>query len=208
MMNKNETELSVLIADDHQLVRETLAVFMRMQPGLAVTTADSLHNALDCIAEAGGFDVVLLDVNMSGMTGIPSIRRTIAANPGGAVVVFSGNVGCDFVSEAISAGARGFIPKTLPSKSLIAAIRFIAAGETFLPLSFMAERQEEEPGPLSQLSPQEQRVLGKLREGLMNKEIARELGLSEMTIKMHVRSICSKLGARNRTHAVMIALSL
>jgi DNA-binding NarL/FixJ family response regulator len=174
-------EMSLLIADDHLLVRETLTHFLASEPGLVVDTAGSLPEALARIAARGGFDVVLLDVMISG-----AVRRA-------------------FVDEAIALGARGFIPKNLPTRSLIHALRFVAAGNVFRPATHMAEEQQDFPAALRHLSPQEGRVLLLLCEGKSNKEIARVMTLSEVTIKTHMRAICTKLEARNRTHAAMIA---
>jgi len=198
-------ELSLLIADDHLLVRETLANFLAADPDLVVETAASLPEALDRIAARGRFDVVLLDVMMPGMGGLEGVVRAVAANTGGAVVVFSGAVRRAFVDEAILLGARGFIPKNLPTKSLIHALRFVAAGNVFRPAAHMVQEQRDFPAELRHLSPQEGRVLLLLCEGKSNKEIARAMALSEVTIKTHMRAICAKLQARNRTHAAMIA---
>lgn len=200
-----DKNLSVLIADDHQLVRDTLAHYLAAQPDIAVTTVDSLDRALSEISGHGAFDVVLLDASMPGMRGVSSVDEVVTANTGGAVVVFSGNVSREYVTAAISHGAMGFIPKTLPSRSLVSTIRLIASGEVFVPSSFLAENDEDESDVLANLSSQERIVLMRVCEGDTNKEIAREMNLSEVTIKMYMRSICSKLGAKNRTHAAIIA---
>lgn len=197
--------LNVLIADDHQLIREMVEMYLRSQPDISVALADSLASTLEACQAAGGFDVVMLDLAMPGMAGLSGVEKVIAANGGKPVVLFSGNASRETVNQAIGLGAKGFIPKTLPAKSLTNAIRFVAAGETFLPMSYL---MEDEPSPEQQgwnLSAQETRVLKKLCEGKTNKEIAREMELSEVTIKMYMRSICSRLGAKNRTHAAMIA---
>ena len=198
-------QLSVLIADDHQLVRDTIAHYLASEPGVDVALAVSLPEALSGIAERGGFDIVLLDVLMPGMDGLSGVDRAIAANPDGAVVLMSGAARRGYINEAIARGARGFIPKTLPARGLIHALRLIAAGRVYLPVALMAEETADLPEPLRHLTPQEGRVLRRLCEGMTNKEIARELHLGEVTIKTHMRALCSKLGARNRTHAAMIA---
>lgn len=198
---------SVLIADDHQLVRDTLAHYLTADPAFRVAVADSLPEALARIAAQGVFDLVLLDVTMPGMDGLEGVDRAVRANAGGAVVLLSGNVRQGFVTEAIGRGARGFIPKTLPARALIEALRQVLSGRVYLPVAFHAGT-EILPGPLGDLTPQEMRVLRRLCEGKTNKEIARDMELTEVTIKTHMRAICSKLGARNRTHAAMIANQL
>ncbi|MFN3937637.1 MAG: response regulator [Gemmobacter sp.] len=199
------SDLTLLIADDHLLVRETLAHFLAAESGIAVSMAESLPETLEAIAARGGFDLVLLDVMMPGMGGLAGVERAIAANGGGAVVIFSGNVRRAFVEDALKLGARGFIPKTLPARSLIHALRHVAGGKTYLPVSYMAEDPDELPDGLRHLSPQEGRVLMRLCQGMSNKEIARQMSLSEVTVKTHMRAICNKLAAKNRTHAAMIA---
>ena len=206
-MNDSNTDggLSVLIADDHQLIREMVEMYLRSQPDIEVSLADSLASTLAACSERSGFDVIMLDLAMPGMAGLTGVEKVIEANHGKPVVLFSGNASRETVNQAIAMGAKGYIPKTLPAKSLTNAIRFVAAGETFLPMSYV---MDDQPTPEQQgwnLSAQETRVLKKLCEGKTNKEIAREMELSEVTIKMYMRSICSRLGAKNRTHAAMIA---
>lgn len=194
--------LSVLIVDDHQLVRETVALFLRSQQ-LKVSEATSVADGLAHIAAHGGFDVVLLDYGMPDMNGLDGMVEILKANQPGATVLFSGNIGRDIVVRSIQLGAHGFIPKSLPAKSLANAIRFIASGEVYLPSDYAVSPPE--PEQKGSLSSQERRVLAGVCDGKTNKEIGREMDLSEVTIKMHLRSICRKLNAKNRTQAAMIA---
>lgn len=197
--------LTVLIADDHQLVRDAVAHYLDAESGARVSVAESLAEALAAMRAAGGFDLVLLDVAMPGMAGLVSVEQAVAANPRGAVVLFSGSVRRGIVTDAVARGARGFIPKSLPARALVHALRLVAEGRVYLPVSFMAGETGDLPEPLRHLTPQEGRVLRRLCEGKTNKEIAREMDLSEVTIKTHMRTLCAKLGAKNRTHAAMIA---
>ena len=198
------TALSVLIADDHLLVRETLVHFLSREPGFHVTTAGSLSDALERIAEHGTYDVVLLDVVMPGMQGLGSVARVVLANAGGAVVVMSGAVQRNFVEGAMQAGARGYVPKTLPARALAAAVRQVASGRSYLPVDLYSDAAHAMPEGLTHLSPQEIRVLRFLCQGLSNKEIAREMDIGEVTVKTHMRALCAKLGAKNRTQAALI----
>lgn len=199
-------EISLLIADDHQLVRDLVASHLCAQGGFVVTAAETLGAALDAIRVAQGFDAVLLDFAMPGVTGVASVAELIAANPAGRVALFSGLVRPETVAEAMACGAAGFIPKSTPATELASAIRRMVAGELYLPEGFRAV-PDRERGDFG-LSPRERQVLRDLSAGLMNKEIASRLGLSEVTVKMHVRSICAKLKARNRTHAAILAAGM
>lgn len=196
--------ISILIADDHLLLRETLVHFLAGDPEFRVTTAASLAEAMASITAEGPFDVVLLDVVMPGMQGLTGITNAVAANAGGAVVLLSGSVQRDLIEAAVQRGVRGFIPKTLPARALTQALRAITAGRIWLPLDLQSETLPALPPGLAALSPQEARVLRHLCRGQSNKEIARELAVAEVTIKTHMRAICTKLGARNRTEAALI----
>jgi len=107
---------------------------------------------------------------------------------------------------AWEAGAIGFLPKTMGAKSLVDGVRFMAWGEVFVPVKFMTAEGPENDNPLAKgLTPRELEVLGGLCQGLSNKEIARDLDLQEVTIKLHVKTLCRKLDAKNRTQAAMVA---
>jgi two-component system nitrate/nitrite response regulator NarL len=197
--------ISVMIADDHSLLREALAQTLGTDPNLSVSTADSYDTALTGITNLGKVDVLLLDVVMPGMDGLRSIEEFVKFNANGAIVVFSGNASSDFIDQALAFGARGFIPKTLPLRSLVAAIQLIALGQIFVPVRSGGLLPKSKIIQVTGLSPKELIVLDHVSDGLTNKEIAWEIGVVEVTVKMHMRSICSKLKAKNRAHAVIIA---
>ncbi|MEQ9039272.1 MAG: response regulator transcription factor [Silicimonas sp.] len=194
--------MRLLVADDHDLVRETIALFLEAEGMTEVVSVDSLDAALDSISKTGSFDLVLLDYNMPGMDGLLGLKRTLDVNDSHPVAVISGTASPQVASEALAAGAAGFIPKTLGSKSMLSAIRFMAAGEVFVPFNFMQQAEQKTVGNLTE---RETEVLRGLGEGKSNKEIARDLDLQEVTIKLHVKTLCRKLDAKNRTQAAMIA---
>lgn len=197
--------MRVLVADDHDLVRGAVCAFLAREPDIETCEAATLDEALDAMAREGGFDLVLLDYDMPGMDGLSGLARARAANPGGHVALISGAAPRAVAREALEAGAVGFLPKTMAPRSLANAVRFMAAGERYAPVDLFAAPAEA-PDPFAgQLSERERQVLRALLRGLANKEIALELDLREPTVKLHLKTLCRKLGARNRTHAAMIA---
>lgn len=200
--------ISVLVVDDHTLTAEMTSAWLHNEAGFRTAHAESVDSALKVIREDGAYSVLLLDLDMPGMNGVEGVERMVAANAPGSVVLFSGQVRAEGALRAIEMGARGFIPKTLPLKSLANAVRFVALGETFLPHSFAVSqrRPTRRKAQSDVLSPAETDVVKGITRGMTNKAIANELGLSEIMVKAHVRSICAKLNAANRTQIALTAV--
>lgn len=197
--------MRLLLADDHDLVLETLASFLSSEGGFEVETCNSLEAACDKIGNDIAYDLVLLDYSMPGMNGLEGLERAIAASFGRPVAIMSGTANKSVAQDAIDAGAIGFLPKTMAAKSLVNAVKFMAMGEQYVPLDFLNADDSTPTAPLAKkLSEREMQVLGGLCRGLSNKELARELDLQEVTIKLHVKTLCRKLDAKNRTQAAMI----
>lgn len=195
--------MRILVADDHDLVRETIASFLTGSDGItAVDTAATLDDALKIVAGEYVFDLVLLDYDMPGMKGLAGLKGMKDAVGTVPVAILSGTASPSIAQAAIEAGAMGFVPKTLGSKSMVSAVKFMAMGEVYVPFEFMQQTQEKTVGNLTE---RETAVLQGVCEGKSNKEIARDLDLQEVTIKLHVKTLSRKLEARNRTHAAMIA---
>ena len=192
----------ILVADDHDLVRETIAAYLQAEGFDEVRLASDVDEALGLVAATGRFDLILIDYDMPGMTGLSGLSRMIAANRGRPVALISGAISTDIAEAAIEMGAAGFVPKTLGSRSMVAAVRFMMTGEVFAPLSLI--KKPAETGDAA-LSSREQDVLRGICAGKSNKEIARDFGLQEVTVKLHVKTMSRKLAAKNRTHAAMIA---
>lgn len=198
--------MRILLADDHQLVRDSIAGFLRLEPGFDVQVASDFDGALAQVRHGPSFDVVLLDWMMPGMNGLQGLNVIKTASPGTPVAIISGTAPRQVAEAALAAGAAGFVPKTMSTRTLVAAVQFMAAGEVYAPMSLLTER---EPSTVSiggaQLTERETEVLQLLCEGLANKEIARRIDLQEVTVKLHVKTLYRKIGARNRTHAAMLA---
>ncbi|MEE4187141.1 MAG: response regulator transcription factor, partial [Roseobacter sp.] len=129
--------MRVLIADDHDLVREAIGAFLVAEGDCGVATAGTLTEALHVVKDQGVFDLVMLDYNMPGMNGLEGLQKMIDANDTNPVAILSGTTTKALAEEAISRGASGFVPKTLGAKSMISAVRFMAAGEIYAPFNFM-----------------------------------------------------------------------
>lgn len=200
--------MRVLIADDHDLLRDTLIAFLTSEDGIDVGSAACFDEACTRIREDDPYDLVLLDYRMPGMNGLDSLSEAIRIGSGQRVALMSGQATREVAEQALSLGAAGFIPKTLPAKTLINAVRFMAMGETYAPIDFMtaeAADQQETPEQFKNLTTREREVLEGLSKGLSNKQIARDLDLSEPTIKLHVKTLYRKLGVNNRTQAAILA---
>lgn len=199
--------MRILIADDHDLLRETLSMFLASEGSIDTALASTLDAALDLIHSEEKFDLIILDYNMPGMAGLNGLKRAMEASGGSPVALMSGIASRSVAEEALAFGAAGFVPKTLAAKTLVNAVRFMAMGEKYAPIDFMtADDPTVAPNPLAQkLSRRELQVLEGLSKGKSNKEIARDLDLQEPTIKLHVKTLYRKIGAANRTQAALIA---
>lgn len=195
--------VSVLIVDDHLLISETLAAGLTLEGGFQLDIVENVETAIMKISSHGRYDVVLLDYQLPGVHRLQGLRTLVDANKGG-VALFSGVASWSIVESAMEEGANGFIPKTIPLKTLVHAIRFIADGESYLPSEYMRRFTSGE-GVNFGLKPREMQVLSFLCEGMTNKEIGREVGIDEVIVKMDVKAICRKLGVKNRTGAAIVA---
>ncbi|MFD8479432.1 response regulator [Kitasatospora sp. NPDC059673] len=202
--------IRVLIADDEPLVRSGLAVILSAEPDIEVVgEAESGAQAL-ALARALTPDVVLTDVRMPALDGIQAARRILdTVVPAPRVVVITTFENDDSVHDALLAGAAGFLLKRSRPEAIVQAVRLAAFGDTLMfpdSVRDLALRHRREATPFAHpLSDREQEVLRLMAAGLGNAEIARSLFLGAETVKTHVANILTKLGARNRTHAVVLA---
>jgi two-component system nitrate/nitrite response regulator NarL len=198
--------MRILLADDHELLRDTLVLFLEGEDGIETSAVSNFDEACLKIEADESYDLVLLDYNMPGMNGLDGLRKAIAMQEGLRVALISGEATKQIAEQALEAGAAGFVPKSLPAKSFVNAVKFMAMGEQYAPIDFMTAVEVVPANPLAEkLTTRELQVLKGLTEGKPNKEIARDLDIQEPTVKLHVKTLYRKVGAANRTQAAMIA---
>lgn len=200
-----------LIIDDHPLFREALqSVVKSVYPDVETTEARTMAEALDALASDAGMDLCLLDLNMPGVQGFDGLLQLRTRYPRLPVVVVSGHEDPRIVSEVLSYGAAGFIPKSARKAELADAIRSVMEGAVHVPDTYAPQAADADQAGradmvhrLATLTPQQLRVLHMLRQGLLNKQIAYELQVGETTVKAHVSEILRKLNVYSRTQAVI-----
>jgi DNA-binding NarL/FixJ family response regulator len=212
--------MRIILADDHELVRAGIRPFLRdLGPEVEVVEADTFDQAMTALAEAGPSDLAIIDLRMPGMRPgwLAAVRRQGADLP---VVVLSGSLAPEDVVQSLRDGAAGYIPKTFGGPALVAALKLVLSGQRFFPAFALEALLNDVPAAgggsrggaagegavLEKLSARERDILGLMIQGGTNKEIARQLEVQEITVKVHLRNIYRKLGAANRAQAVRIAL--
>ncbi len=195
--------MRILIADDHDLVLDAVRSLLEHElPDADVSVVRTGQAVQSELGSGARFDLVLLDLRMPGITGVQDVKEMIAKFSDQSFAILSGVAGQMEVNALMDAGARGFIPKTMPGDGLVAAVRLILAGQVFTPA-----QTENASGPDgTDLTPREREVLFCLQRGESNKLIARALDIQETTVKLHLRSLALKLDARNRTEVVVKAI--
>ncbi|GAB7180559.1 response regulator transcription factor [Kitasatospora sp. Ki12] len=212
-MSSPEAPVAVLIADDDPVTRSGLSTLLGAQPGL--TVVGQAADGVEVVEQVRRLrpDVVLMDVRMPRRNGIEATRELLNAGDGTPpkVVVITTFENDDYVTAALSAGASGFVLKRRPVPQIAEAVRVAAAGEAILfPAALrrmVAARplNSAEALPRAALTGREEEVLRLMATGSSNPEIAESLAVSLETVKTHVGNVLTKLGAQNRTHAVVIA---
>lgn len=202
----------IIIADDHPLFRAALKqAVSQVADGIEMIEADSLTALQETVDQHQDADLVLLDLHMPGTNGFTGLVFLRGHNPGMPVVVVSGSEEPKVMHRAVEYGASGFIPKSASLDTIAEAIASVLEGNVWLPDSLgdagesISDEDAEFAAKIATLTPQQFRVLMMLTEGLLNKQIAYELNVSEATIKAHVTAILRKLNVYSRTQAVIEA---
>jgi DNA-binding NarL/FixJ family response regulator len=200
-----------VIADDHPLFRGALRAAICGLFGRAdIGEAGTFEEVTELLERGGEIDLILLDLRMPGVRGFSGLMYLRAQYPSVPIVIVSANDDPAVIRRCVEFGAAGFIPKTLDIEQLRGAIARVLQGEVWTPpeIDLAAGADAESAATIARLStltPQQVRVLMMLSGGLLNKQIAHELGVSEATVKAHVSAILQKLGVDSRTQAVIAA---
>jgi len=197
--------MKILTVDDHALFREGLElVLARISPEAIVVHAATLREAKEKLATNDPFDLVLTDLGLPNTQGIDALKTIRALAPATPTIVLASSENTRIVREAIENGAAGYMFKSVDSEELARALKIVVSGRVYLPPAAVATEpaNEHATAVTSKLTERKRQILRSLIRGLSNKEIARELSISNETVKSHAREIYKILGVSNRTQAV------
>jgi DNA-binding NarL/FixJ family response regulator len=206
---------TVIVADDHPLFRAAIKEALEADQGATrFLEASSFETLQELVEQNKDVDLVLLDLHMPGVSGFAGLVYLSKRYPSVPVVIISANEDPVVIQRALAHGAAGFIPKSSSIDTITGAIAAILMGEIWSPPSVQANLPGKNVSEITlaeqmaQLTPQQFKVLMLMSQGLLNKQIAFDLGVSEATVKAHVTAIMNKLGVNNRTQAVLAANQL
>ena len=214
--------MKLLIADDHTLFRDALVQYIeRAKQGCEITVTKDFEEAYAHLKSDPDYDLVILDLRMPGMNGMNGFEKLRKEFPKIKAALMSGIAENEDVKAAKDLGACAYFPKTLSGAALVSAIQDVMNGEKYIPeleggdgympayYADMVKQQSTLPkNDQVNLTPRETEVLSYLAQGVSNKEIANAMGLQVVTVKLHVRGICRKLDANNRTQAALKATQI
>jgi DNA-binding NarL/FixJ family response regulator len=199
------SEITCLIVDDHEVVREGLRLSLSRAPHIRVVGEAGDGRAAIELAERRKPNVVIMDVRMPGLDGLDATKELMAKEPNVAVLIFTAYSERSLLARGLESGAKGYILKEAPHETLVRAIEKVANGDSFidpaLMPAFLSGKDRED-----MLTAREREILQLLADGMSNADVAQRLFISQETVKSHVRHILAKLEADTRTHAVAIAL--
>lgn len=205
--------MRVVIADDHRIVREGLRFMLSDHPDVEIVAeAENGEDLLETLEEVKA-DVVLLDLRMPGMTGLEALDRISADHPRTKVIILSMHDDPGYVRRAVELGASGYLLKNTGRDELLRALKAVQEGGAYIQgeimgplLSIFTHGSEEQDTP--SLSPRESQVLQLVADGCENKQIAKDLGVSEATVKTYLKNVFARLGVRSRAEAVAVGLRI
>jgi len=209
--------MKILVVDDHSLITDALSVlFLDLDPAAEVLTTRTAEGGMDLLEKNPDLDLVVLDLGMPGVSGTSLLESMVAHSPEMKILVLSGQQDPRNVMRVLQLGAAGFVPKSMASDTLLAAVKFVLSGGVYIPADLLEEvnrvamigtpeRPREVNATRVELTERQEQVLHLLARGAPIKIICRELGLSEGTVKTHVTAIYRAFNASNRTEALLAA---
>lgn len=209
--------MKILVSDDHALVRQGLnAILLHLEPGACLLEAEDAQGVMQQVEAEDDLDMILLDLFMPGANGFELLQRVCNRRPDTPVVVLSASNDPTHMRNSLDCGAAGYIPKSASPRVMLSALQLVMAGGIYVPPDMLKKPETDSGGQMadfsvavtnypSGLTERQKEVLILLGEGKSNKEIARDLDLSENTVKIHVRDVLKVLGVNNRTKAAMLA---
>ncbi|GAB6054111.1 response regulator transcription factor [Magnetospira thiophila] len=199
--------MQIILADDHALIRETLSLYLsRISEDVTVHEASNFDEAYTRMTNGLKPDLVILDLMMPGMKDFAGLINLTETHPHVPVVILSAVVEAHQAARSLELGAQGYIPKTIRGPELIEALKKVLNGERFVPDDLLVDI-ERHPD-VSALTQREREVLILLTQGHSNRDIAERLGIKEITVKVHLKSVFRKFKVSNRTQAVRKAMDL
>jgi DNA-binding NarL/FixJ family response regulator len=203
-----------LVADDHPLYREALVSALRpLFENVDIIQSDSLESTLRALEQNTDFDLVLLDLNMPGCDGFYGLIRVSKDFPQVPIAVISASDSVEVISKVMNIGAKGFIPKATATPNLADALKYIMGGNNWLPEGMKIAIEQDVPVNdivklVGELTPKQFQVLKLLQNGLLNKQIAFDLNITEATVKAHISAVLRKFSVNTRTQAVLLLNNL
>jgi DNA-binding NarL/FixJ family response regulator len=209
--------MKILVVDDHSLITDALSVlFLDLDPAAEVLTTRTAEGGMELLESNPDLDLVVLDLGMPGVSGTSLLESMVAHSPEMKILVLSGQQDPRNVMRVLQLGAAGFVPKSMASDTLLAAVKFVLSGGVYIPADLLEEvdrvamigtpeRPREVGTTRVELTERQEQVLHLLARGAPIKIICRELGLSEGTVKTHVTAIYRAFNASNRTEALLAA---
>ena len=201
---------TILIIDDHALFRDGLSyVLDGLNMNVSLLQASSYESAIELVSYGENIDLVLLDLDLPGISNLDALKGVAEHLPSAKIVILSGNEKGQILRDAFNYGAKGYIPKSTHADVMVNALKLVLSGGVYIPEQLLANddfQSSPEKNAITIFSPRRQQVLELMATGKSNKEIARDMSLTDSTVRVHVTYILNALGASNRTHAVQIAV--
>lgn len=204
-----------LVADDHPLFRQAMIGALKPNFGsVTILESDSLDTTLAALQDNSDINLILLDLNMPGCENFYGVIRVTSDFPDIPVVVVSASDSIEVISQVVGFGAKAFISKSSPSALIASAIEQVLQGNVWLPegvsekLARVSDESHDIALKVAELTPKQFQVLKLLQDGMLNKQIAYELNVTEATVKAHISAIFRKFGVNTRTQAVLLVEKL